>query len=93
MVCNWPWFGRTVTGLYCNRVRIGAERFALKVHSYYNSNVNFVYRSLTCMRGKPCSKGLGYNIVIIGCPKKGILIVEAQTFVQELQLQSFILAR
>ena len=18
MVCNWPWFGRTVTGLYCN---------------------------------------------------------------------------
>ena len=34
MVCNWPWFGRTVTGLYCNRVRIGAERFALKVHSF-----------------------------------------------------------
>ena len=31
---NWPWFGRTVTGLYCNRVRIGAERFALKVHSF-----------------------------------------------------------
>ena len=33
MVCNWLWFGRTVTGLYCNRVRIGAERFALKVNS------------------------------------------------------------
>ena len=27
-------FGRTVTGLCCNPVRIGAERFALKVHSF-----------------------------------------------------------
>ena len=43
MVCNWPWFGRTVTGLYCNRVRIGAERFALKVHSLclYSSLASF----------------------------------------------------
>ena len=30
LVCNWPWFGRTVTGQF----RIGAERFALKVHSF-----------------------------------------------------------
>ena len=28
------WFGRTVTGLLVLRLGIGAERFALKVHSF-----------------------------------------------------------
>ena len=55
MVCNWPWFGRTVTGQF----RIGAERFALKVHSLY------MYHSLPCkypLQGKhPGSYFRGMN--------------------------------
>ena len=47
MVYNWPWFGRTVTGLLVLQFKIGAEHFALKVHSYYICIYTYLYKTIT----------------------------------------------